>query len=303
MALVEVGETKNNYYIDSAQYFDEPGVLTVLAIPINDDECMFLPYPHALGRLLETGEEIKHNEERKENDDDVPVGEEDDTFAFGDAENKWQKKKGVKGWWEKRRRQRWDRESKTDKFLKRVPDNVENIRILFPTSIGIDNMQAQLSHQITRAQSRRSARVLGLTAALPFALLLDLLTFTFIFTISDIAMIVSQSRKMKKGKIVDELMASGHITFEENNVLDAFYKNVSETTHKMPDNVMIEELCRSLNCWELVKTIRKVRNSKAHKQRINRTVFELRDSFAHEQPKGKDAYATLDDHPPEYRDW
>lgn len=303
MALVEVGETKNNYYIDSAQYFDEPGVITVLAIPINNDECMFLPYPHAIGRLLETGDDTKYNNEAKDPMEDVPVGDDEDAFAFGDVENKWQKKRGVKGWWEKKRRQRFDRESKADKFLKRVPDNAENIRILYPSSIGIEHMQAQLNHQVTKAQSRRSAKVLGLTAALPFALLLDLLTFTFVFTIADIAMIVNQSRKMKKGKIVEELMVSGHITFEANNALDAFYKNVMETTFKMPDNAMIDELCKELKCGELVKTIRKVRNSKANKQKINRTVFEHGDSFAHEQPNAKDAYATLDDCPPEYRDW
>jgi len=264
---------------------------------------MFLPYPHSLGRLLEPAEEVKNNDEGKDPMDDVPVGPDDDAFAFGDVENKWQKKKGVKGWWEKRRRQRWDRESKTDKFLKRVPDNVESIRILYPTSIGIEHIQGQLSHQIIKAQSRRSARVLGLTAALPFALLLDLITFTFIFTIADIALIVSQSQKMKKGKIVEELLDSGHITFEASNSLDAFFKSVVETTYKMPDNVMIEDLCKQMNCGELAKTIRKVRNSKAHKQRINRNVFEHRDSFAHEQPYSKDAYAALDDCPPEYRDW
>lgn len=303
MALVEVKETKSNYYVDSAQYFAEPGVLNVLAIPINNDECLFMPYPHELGRLLENTQEVKYGEEDRENVDSIPVGEHDDGFAFGDVENKWQKKKGIRGWWEKRRSQRFDRESKTDKFLKRVPDNVENIRILYPTSIGIENMQGQLAHQLTKTQSRRSARVLGLTAALPFALLLDLITFAFVFTISDVALIVNQSRKLKKGKIVEELMASGHITFEANNELDSFFKNVMETAHRMPDNAMIEELCTGLHCEELIKTIRKVRNSKAHKQRINRSVFEYRDTFGHEQPNNTDAYSSLDDFPPEYRDW
>jgi len=299
---VEVQESKNNYYIDSAQYFNEPGVLTVLAIPINADECMFIPYPHELGKLLENGEEVK-TAEPEERSINVSGDHDDNGFAFGDTESKLQKKKGMKGWWEKRRRQRWDRESKTDKFLKRVPDNVENIRILFPTSIGSDNMQGQLTKQITKTQARRSARVIGLTAALPFALLLDLVTLAFVFTVTDIAVIVNQSRKMKKGKIVEDLMMSGHITFEPNSDLDAFFKKVMETEHSMPDNAMIEELCTGLKCEELIKTIRKVRNSKAHRRGIKQNRFECQDTFEHELPNQKDAYASLDDFPPEYRDW
>lgn len=299
MALVEVPETKTNYYLDSAQFYSEPGVLTVLAIPINEDECMFIPYPHELGKILgsEADEEMKTDVEDPFNTE-MPV--DDDDFAFGDTETKWQKKKGLKAWLEKRKVQRWDRESKTDKFLKRIPDNVEHIRVLYASSIGEHSIKGQLTHQINKTQSRRSAQIMGLTAALPFALILDLITFTFIFTISDLALIVNNSRKMKRGKIVEELMASGHISFAANDALDEFYSQVMGSTYKLPDNYMIENLCEKLKCEQLIKTIRKVRNSKGHKQKIPLVAFEVHDSFAHEAPKHRQSYSTLSDIPPEY---
>lgn len=296
MALVVVN-SQSNYHIDSAQYFDEPGVLTVLAIPVSQDECMFLPYPGPIGKMLD-GEEVKVGE-REDGEDQMAV---DDDFIFGD--HAVSRKSGLKGWWQKRRAQRWDRESKTDKFLKRIPSNVEHIRILYPTSIGEDSIRAQLEHQINKTQSRRSAKVLGLTAALPFALLLDLITFTFVFTIADAAMLVNHTRKLKKGKIVEDLMASNNLSFGVNPILEEFYAQVLQSEFKMPDNYQIDDLCNKLHCEDLIKTIRKVRNSKAHRQGVNLNVFDFHEQFdvvPVVNKKQRSSYSTLEDIPPQYR--
>jgi len=333
MALIEYKDSSQvvgSYYLNSANYFEEPGILTVLAVPVHGQECMFIPYPGPFGKMFEkmnssqqsgaegekkSGEndamrfafgeldsdeefEPKKKSDSDEREDDAfrnDFGEDD--FAFGDVGEKYQKKKGLKGWWERRKLRRFDRESKTDKFLKRIPDNVEHIRIIYPQSMGEENIQNQLNHQITKTQSRRSAKVIGLTAALPFALLLDLITLTFVFTVSDVAMIVNSSKKLKKGKIVEDMILSKHISFVANDVLDSFYKKVEDSQYKMPDNYTIEELCKQLNAEPLLKTIRKVRNSKANKAGIDRAVFEYKDTFAHEMPSRQRSYAALQDVP------
>eukprot|EP00475_Leptophrys_vorax_P045734 TRINITY_DN959_c0_g1_i10.p1 TRINITY_DN959_c0_g1~~TRINITY_DN959_c0_g1_i10.p1 ORF type:complete len:297 (-),score=54.57 TRINITY_DN959_c0_g1_i10:538-1350(-) len=254
-----------------AKVQEDIGVVTVIAVPFYQDTVLFLPCPRHLIYNFEGKQEVDVGDQEAGQSDAAPLleGQESST-KIGHV----LPRKGIKGWWDKRRRQRWDRESKSDKFLKRLPEGVQHLQILYPQSLGIRNITQQLAHQVGKSVTRRSRLGVAYVAALPFAIILDLLTLTFIFTITDVALIVSNSSKMNKGRLVEDLIRRGLLSFVPNTDLDRLYHQIHSTAFGMPDNLMIDELCDSLNVKHLAKTIRKVRNSKAHRLNINRDVFE-----------------------------
>jgi len=284
---------------------EEPGLLTVYAIPYFGNQVVFVPCPGPIGHVPATVDEEnevmqgEHDDEWKmphdqEDDGDLRMMDEDMKHKFG------RKTSGLKNWWQKKRKQRFDNESAMDKFLKRIPKGkITHLRILHPSSIESQTLMEDMQHQVSKAQARRSARVIGYTAALPFALLMDLLTFAFVFTVADLAMIYSNSKKLHKGTIVEDLMAKGLISFEVNSVLEKFHADVQTTKYTMPSNLMIQELCFKLGIDVMAKTIRKVRNAEAAKLKIDLKKFED-DEVSDEQPAQK--FPTLQSYasPPQY---
>jgi hypothetical protein len=253
----------------------EEGDLIVYAVPYFANKVIFLPCPMPAGH-------VPHDKAIADTEDWKPIEEQehDDDLRFYDGNNSSmsdklrRKSSNLKAWIQKKRKHRYDSELPIDKFMKRIPKNINRIRIMHASSMDPVDLMVDMQHQVVKSQSKRSAKIIGYTAALPFALLLDLLTFAFVFTVADLAMIYSNSKKLSKGGEVEELMNNGKIQFETYDVLDKFCQEVKATKYTMPTDNMVQDLCERLDIEVLAKTVRKVRNAEAAKMKIDIAKFE-----------------------------
>jgi len=245
------------------------GILTVLAIPYSSTDLIFLPLPGTMGThswdpIAPAMAPVNQDEEKAAGIVDIPATQEELL-----PEN-FEQKSSLKSWWKRRRHNRYDRESAADKFIKRVPvdDKLIEMKIIHPASISSEEIMAILTHQLSKANTRRATKVIGYTAALPFALLLDVVTFAWVFTISDLALIYKNSTQLHCGDKIAELVTSGQIQFGSSDELDVYFRQIKESKYGLPTDDMISSLAMKFGALTLAKTVRKMRNATAAKLKI-----------------------------------
>jgi len=268
--------------------------VTVLAVPFHGNTVMFLPYPGDVERMLEVKDEYHNQQDTETGEQNPPEGEVDSHDEYDDIVIEGHST-GIKGWWARRRKRRWDRESKSDKFLKRLPNGIQRMRVLYPKSMSYGDVIEQLHEQVEKSLRRNSRRKLAYLTALPFAIILDLFTLCFVFTITDIILLSKNNNRLNQGRMVEGLVRRGYVTLEPSMELDNFYRRVQESPFQMPDNHTVDGLCATINAQPLAKTILKVRNAKAHRLGIKRSNFEQH-RLDYPMPQGQqNGYSQLED--------